>query len=135
MRAVGEFLLGMGVPAGSFHMVDGSGMSREDRFTPRTVTLLLRHMYLHPWGAEFVQSLPSSGELEASLHRRMTVPPYRGNVFAKTGTIEGVSALSGYARAASGKVYAFSVLLNRSRNVALAHEAQDHIVMAVIDNG
>jgi D-alanyl-D-alanine carboxypeptidase/D-alanyl-D-alanine-endopeptidase (penicillin-binding protein 4) len=135
VRAVGEFLLGMGVPAGSFHMVDGSGMSREDRFTPRTVTLLLRHMYLHPWGAEFVQSLPASGELEASLHRRMTVAPYRGNVFAKTGTIEGVSALSGYARAASGKVYAFSVLLNRSRSLALAHDAQDHIVMALIDHG
>ncbi len=135
VRAVGEFLLAMGVPAGSFHMVDGSGMSREDRFTPHAVTQLLRHMYLHPWGAEFVQSLPSSGELEASLHRRLTAPPYRGNVFAKTGTIEGVSALSGYAKAVSGKVYAFSVLLNRSRSLAEAHQAQDHIVMALIDHG
>ena len=134
-RAVGEFLAGLGVPAGAYHMVDGSGMSRQDRFTPRAVTQLLRHMYLHPWGAEFVQSLPSAGELESSLHSRMTQPPYRGNVFAKTGTIEGVSALSGYAKAASGKVYAFSILINRARDVWQARQAQDRIVMALIDHG
>jgi D-alanyl-D-alanine carboxypeptidase/D-alanyl-D-alanine-endopeptidase (penicillin-binding protein 4) len=134
-RAVGEFLADLGVPAGAYHMVDGSGMSRQDRFTPRAVTQLLRHMYLHPWGAEFVQSLPSAGELESSLHSRMTQPPYRGNVFAKTGTIEGVSALSGYARAASGKVYAFSILINRARAVWQARQAQDRIVMALIDHG
>jgi D-alanyl-D-alanine carboxypeptidase/D-alanyl-D-alanine-endopeptidase (penicillin-binding protein 4) len=134
-RAVGEFLAGLGVPAGAYHMVDGSGMSRQDRFTPRAVTQLLRHMYLHPSGAEFVQSLPSAGELDGSLHSRMTLPPYRGNVFAKTGTIEGVSALSGYAKAASGKVYAFSILINRARSVWQARQAQDRIVMALVDHG
>jgi D-alanyl-D-alanine carboxypeptidase/D-alanyl-D-alanine-endopeptidase (penicillin-binding protein 4) len=134
-RAVGEFLADLGVPAAAYHMVDGSGMSRQDRFTPRAVTQLLRHMYLHPWGAEFEQSLPSAGELESSLHSRMTRPPYRGNVFAKTGTIEGVSALSGYARAASGKVYAFSILINRARAVWQARQVQDRIVMALIDHG
>jgi serine-type D-Ala-D-Ala carboxypeptidase/endopeptidase (penicillin-binding protein 4) len=133
-RAVGEFLADLGVPAGAYRMVDGSGMSRQDRFTPRAVTQLLRHMYLHPWGAEFVQSLPSAGEPESSLHGRMTRPPYRGNVFAKTGTIDGVSALSGYAKAASGKVYAFSILINRAQ-VWRAREAQDRIVMALVDHG
>ena len=135
VHAVADFLASLGVPAGAFHMVDGSGLSREDRFTPRAVTRLLRHMYLHRWGAEFVQSLPSAGELESSLHSRLTGPPYRGNVFAKTGTIEGVSALSGYAKAVSGKVYAFSILINRSRDVWHARQAQDRIVMALVDHG
>jgi D-alanyl-D-alanine carboxypeptidase len=54
-------------------------------------------------------------------------------VFAKTGTLEGVSALSGYAKAVSGKSYAFSILLNRVNGDA--HGAQDRIVMALIDNG
>jgi D-alanyl-D-alanine carboxypeptidase/D-alanyl-D-alanine-endopeptidase (penicillin-binding protein 4) len=135
VQAVGEFLAGLGVPGTAFHMVDGSGLSRSNRFTPRATTQLLRHMYLHPWGEEFVQSLPSSGEAEGSLRHRMTQAPYRGNVFAKTGTIEGVSALSGYARAASGKVYAFSVLLNRTRDTGEARQAEDRIVMALIDHG
>ncbi len=135
VRAVGEFLVGLGVPAGAFHMVDGSGLSRQNRFTPRATTQLLRHMYYHQWGAEFVQSLPGSGDEDGSLHGRMTLPPYRGNVFAKTGTIDGVSALSGYARAVSGKTYAFSVLLNRTRSTGEARQAQDRIVMALIDHG
>ena len=135
VQAVGEFLTGLGVPNGSFRMVDGSGLSRQNGFTPRALTQLLRHMWFHRAGAEFVQSLPSAGELEGSLHTRMTAPPYRGNVFAKTGTIEGVSALSGYARALSGKVYAFSILINRSRDVYRSRQEEDRIAMALVDHG
>ena len=50
-----------------------------------------------------------------SWKRRLAAPPYRGNVFAKTGTLNGVSALSGYAKAVSGKSYAFSIVVERSR--------------------
>jgi D-alanyl-D-alanine carboxypeptidase/D-alanyl-D-alanine-endopeptidase (penicillin-binding protein 4) len=92
-------------------------------------------MYYDPWGEEFVQSLPGSGDADGSLRQRLKAPPYRGNVFAKTGTIEGVSALSGYARALSGRVYAFSILLNHTHGLEPAHQAQDHIVMALIDHG
>jgi len=133
MQAIGEFLQGIGVPAGSFTMADGSGMSRENRFAARHLTLLLRHMFFHPAGREFAQSLPYSGEDMGSWKRRMAVPPYRGNVLAKTGTLDGVSALSGYAKAVSGKSYAFSILCNRTRGDARL--AQDRIVMALIDNG
>lgn len=133
VRAVGEFLRGVGVPAGSFTMVDGSGMSRGNLFAPRHLTLLLRHMFFHPAGREFAQSLPYSGEDMGSWKRRMSMPPYRGNVLAKTGTLNGVSALSGYAKAVSGKSYAFSILLNRTSGDA--RHAQDRIVMALIDHG
>jgi D-alanyl-D-alanine carboxypeptidase/D-alanyl-D-alanine-endopeptidase (penicillin-binding protein 4) len=54
-------------------------------------------------------------------------------VLAKTGTLESVSALSGYAKAVSGKTYAFSLLFNRVHGDA--HGAQDRIVMALVDNG
>jgi serine-type D-Ala-D-Ala carboxypeptidase/endopeptidase (penicillin-binding protein 4) len=133
VRAVGEFLRGIGVPPGSFQMSDGSGMSRDNRFTPRHLTMLLRHMFFHPAGREFAQSLPFSGEDMGSWKRRMAVPPYRGNVLAKTGTLSGVSALSGYAKAVSGKSYAFSILCNRASGDARL--AQDRIVMTLIDHG
>jgi serine-type D-Ala-D-Ala carboxypeptidase/endopeptidase (penicillin-binding protein 4) len=133
VRAIGEFLRGIGVPPGSFKMSDGSGMSRENRFAPRHLTTLLRHMFFHPAGREFAQSLPFSGEDMGSWKRRMAAPPYRGNVLAKTGTLDGVSALSGYAKAVSGKSYAFSILLNRTNGDARL--AQDRIVMTLIDNG
>lgn len=133
VKAVSEFLVSIGLPRGTFHMVDGSGMSRGNRFTPRHLTTLLRHMFFHPLGREFAQSLPYSGEDLKSWKNRMAVAPYRGNVFAKTGTLAGVSALSGYAKAVSGKSYAFSILINHSRGDA--RSAQDRIVMALIDHG
>ena len=133
VRAVGEFATGLGIPKGSFNLADGSGMSRENRFAPRHLTLLLRHMFFHEAGSEFAQSLPYSGEDLGSWKRRMAQPPYAGNVFAKTGTLEGVSALSGYAKAVSGKAYAFSILLNRVGGDARG--AQDSIIRALIDNG
>jgi serine-type D-Ala-D-Ala carboxypeptidase/endopeptidase (penicillin-binding protein 4) len=135
VRAVSEFLTGIGVPPGAFSMADGSGMSRENRFTPRSLTTLLRYMFFRPEGDEFARALPYAGEDVGSWSRRMARPPYLGNVSAKTGTLEGVSALSGYAKSVSGKYYAFSILLNRTRGGFDAHHAQDRIVMALIDNG
>lgn len=133
VRALAELLESIGVPRGAFQLADGSGMSRRNRLTARGLTTLLRHMFFHPAAAEFAQSLPYGGEDMGSWKRRMAAPPYRGNVLAKTGTLNGVSALSGYAKAASGKSYAFSILLNQTRGSS--HGTQDRIVMALIDNG
>ncbi len=133
VRAIGELMAAIGVLPNELHMVDGSGMSRENQASPRAITTLLRHMFFHPAGTEFAQSLPYSGEDMKSWKRRLAASPYRGNVFAKTGTLSGVSALSGYAKAASGKSYAFSILLNGTRGDS--HGDQDRIVMALIDNG
>jgi len=134
-RAVREFAVSLGLSAGAVQLADGSGLSRGDQATPRAMTQLLSRMYFHPYGREFLQSLPYSGESGLAWRRRLATPPYRGNVFAKTGTLNGVSALSGYAKARSGKVYAFSILLNQSRGNGGAHAAQDRIVRALIDRG
>lgn len=133
VQAVAEWVVSTGVPRGAFEMADGSGMSRGNRFAPRHLTTVLRHMYFHPLGSEFVQSLPYGGEDVGSWDRRLATPPYRGNVFAKTGTLRGVSALSGYAKAVSGRTYAFSILINDSRGNPRGD--QDRIVKALVDHG
>lgn len=135
VRAVSEFLYGIGLPRGAFRMSDGSGMSRRNLFSPRQVTLLLRHMFFHPWGQAYIESLALSGDESGSLSRRMRTYPYRGNVFAKTGTLNGVSALSGYARSVTGRTYAFSIVQNQSHDNGGSRAAQDRIVMALIDRG
>ena len=134
-RAVSDFLANkVRVSRDHFHIADGSGMSRQDRVTARVLTRVLQHMFRQRWGLEFVRSLPYAGEPEASLHQRLTAPPYRGNVFAKTGTLGGVSALSGYAKGRSGKLYAFSILANDA-NAWQGRVAQDGILTTLIDNG
>ena len=133
VRAVGEFLAELGIRG--YQMSDGSGMSRNNRFTPRQVVTLLAHMWTHPRGPEFVASLPYSGEEDLRWEKRLAEAPYRGNVFAKTGGLNAVSTLSGYAKARSGRVYAFSILCNQTRSNWDAQRAQDGIVRALIDNG
>lgn len=133
VKAIGEMMAAIGILPGELRMVDGSGMSRENQASPRAITTLLRHMFYHAAGSELVTSLPFSGEDNKSWKRRLAAPPYLGNVFAKTGTLAGVSALSGYARGVSGKSYAFSILLNGTRGDP--HGEQDRILMALIDHG
>ncbi len=130
-----EFLAEAGIEEGSYRLADGSGMSRNNHFSPEQITALLRHMFLHPWGEEYLRTLPHSGERDLKWSRRLADPPYRGNVMAKTGYLAGVSTLSGYAKARSGNVYAFSILMNRIRNDRRAKAAQDGIVKAIIDYG
>ncbi|MDQ1347987.1 MAG: D-alanyl-D-alanine carboxypeptidase/D-alanyl-D-alanine-endopeptidase [Acidobacteriota bacterium] len=132
---VGDFLSGLGIAPGSFSLADGSGLSRGNLMSPRSMTGLLEQMYFHALGRDFLRSLPFSGEQGLKWQRRLARAPYAGNVFAKTGTINGVSTLSGYAKAVSGKVYAFSILFNQVRSNAGAHAAQDRIVAALIDRG
>ncbi|HVS03752.1 MAG TPA: D-alanyl-D-alanine carboxypeptidase/D-alanyl-D-alanine-endopeptidase [Thermoanaerobaculia bacterium] len=134
-QALEEYLTGrLGWNADSFRLADGSGMSRHNGVTPRNLSGLLRHMFGHRWGVEYVRSLPYSGEEAGSLRKRLTEPPYRGNVFAKTGTLGGVSALSGYAKGRSGRLYAFAIVCNRT-TAWEGRRAQDAVVQALIDHG
>jgi D-alanyl-D-alanine carboxypeptidase/D-alanyl-D-alanine-endopeptidase (penicillin-binding protein 4) len=135
VRAAQEFLAEAGLEPGSYRLADGSGMSRNNLFTPEQLTLLLRHMYFHRWGTEFLKTLAYSGEHDLRWAARLAEPPYRGNVLAKTGSLSGVSALSGYAKARSGRIYAFSILMNRTGARWRAESAQDRIVRALIDHG
>ena len=134
-EVVEEFLAGLAIPPGSYELSDGSGMSRNNRFSPRQITHLLHHMYFQPRGRDFLLTLPYSGEPGLKWEHRLAEHPYRGNVFAKTGSLLGVSTLSGYVKARSGKIYAFSILCNRTRSNWQAQKAQDAIVKALVDHG
>jgi D-alanyl-D-alanine carboxypeptidase/D-alanyl-D-alanine-endopeptidase (penicillin-binding protein 4) len=132
---ISDFLVRrVGWERGDFRVADGSGMSRNDRVSARQLTQLLEYMFGRRTGVEYLRSLPFAGEAEASLHERLDDDPYRGNVFAKTGTLGGVSTLSGYAKARSGRLYAFSILANGAA-AWNGRVAQDRIVRALVDNG
>jgi len=137
-EAVRGFLAGVGLDPDSYRLSDGSGLSRSNRFTARQLTRLLRTMHGHRWSAELLGSLPQGGERGTSLEKRLREPRYASRVAAKTGTLDGVSALSGYVLGRSGRLYAFSLLVNfRSGKgpVWRARQLQDDAVRALVDNG
>lgn len=107
---VGRFLKELGVPDGDFHLDDGSGLSRENAVTADAIVRVLMHNYYSSAKSAFIDSLPVGG-MDGTLRKRFT-GTVRGRVFAKTGFIANVSALSGYLKTRGGEWYAFSILMN-----------------------
>lgn len=93
-------------------IADGSGLSHQNRVTPLTLVHLLRYAHARPevFHALYA-SLPIAGR-DGTLASRMRGTAAEGNVRAKTGTIRGVSTLSGYVTAPNGHLLCFSVMNN-----------------------
>jgi serine-type D-Ala-D-Ala carboxypeptidase/endopeptidase (penicillin-binding protein 4) len=112
------------------HAVDCSGLTRSNRASPRQVVGLLLAMRNDPAGDEFIQDLALAGH-EGTVAERMHGTAAYGRCRTKTGTITGVSNLSGYCFNRSGRVIAFSILMNGVRDLSVAHLDQDRIAGAV----
>lgn len=110
-RVVRAFAQRAGVQPQDFFFYDGSGLSPDDRVTPRAMTTLLRYAAGQPWGEQLRAALPVSG-MDGTLSDRFLHSRWRGRVHAKTGTLEEANALSGYVTAASGHTLVFSILCN-----------------------
>jgi len=109
--------------------VDGSGLTRTNRASPRQVVELLLGMQEDEAGEEFIQDLALAGQ-EGTVASRMEGTAAYGRCRTKTGTISGVSNLSGYCFNRSGRVIAFSILMAGVGNLTLAHLNQDRIAGA-----
>ncbi|HEU5061525.1 MAG TPA: D-alanyl-D-alanine carboxypeptidase [Solirubrobacterales bacterium] len=110
--------------------VDGSGLTRSNSASPREVIDLLLGMQEDPAGEEFIQDLALTGQ-EGTVASRTEGTAAYGRCRTKTGTISGVSNLSGYCFNRSGRVMAFSILMASVGNLSLAHLNQDRIAAAV----
>ncbi|HEX6689330.1 MAG TPA: D-alanyl-D-alanine carboxypeptidase/D-alanyl-D-alanine-endopeptidase [Solirubrobacterales bacterium] len=112
------------------HAVDGSGLTHGNRASPAQVVDLLRAMQQSPVGDEFIQDLALTGH-EGTVADRMHGTAAYGRCRTKTGTLTGVSALSGYCFNRSGRKMIFSILMNSVTDLSLAHYEQDKIASLV----
>jgi D-alanyl-D-alanine carboxypeptidase/D-alanyl-D-alanine-endopeptidase (penicillin-binding protein 4) len=108
LRVTFGLLRAAGIPLAGVRMVDGSGLSLVDRWTPAALAALLRTMWQDPdVGPDLRAALPIAGRT-GTLQHRMRSGPAHGLVRAKTGTTDNSSALSGFV----GDRYVFSVVEN-----------------------
>jgi serine-type D-Ala-D-Ala carboxypeptidase/endopeptidase (penicillin-binding protein 4) len=114
----------------AIQQVDGSGLTAAGGASPTQVGRLLAAMRATPVDADFVESLPVAGR-EGTLAERMRGTAAAGRCRAKTGTLTGVSTLSGYCFNRSGKVMVFSILMNGVRDLSLAHRLQDQMAALI----
>jgi D-alanyl-D-alanine carboxypeptidase/D-alanyl-D-alanine-endopeptidase (penicillin-binding protein 4) len=106
--------------------VDGSGLTRSNRASPYAVVRLLASIRGSAVGDEFIQDLALTGH-EGTVADRTEGTAAYGRCRTKTGTLTGVSALSGYCFNRSGRIVIFSILMNGVRDLSLAHYEQDKI--------
>lgn len=88
--------------------VDGSGLSRFNLFTPQDFVVILSKMQKE-FGMERIKDVfPTGGEGTITSYYKAD----SGYIFAKTGTLSGVVALSGYLITRKNKLLIFSILVN-----------------------
>jgi D-alanyl-D-alanine carboxypeptidase/D-alanyl-D-alanine-endopeptidase (penicillin-binding protein 4) len=130
-RVVRQFLVNAGIDDDDFFFYDGSGISPMDKISPRALTHLLAYASHQPWGADWRETLPVAG-VDGTLDHRFGNSPFKGRMWAKTGTLNEVNALSGYVSTASGRMVAFSILMNgRYPGNDDGQEAIDRIAEAI----
>ena len=126
VRAVRAFASQQG---SSVELIDGSGLDRGNRASPRSVVQLLRKAHERDDFPTFNDSLPVAG-VDGTIHDRLERAPARRNCRAKTGSLIGVSALSGYCTTVGGREVAFSFLMN-GISTSYARRLQDRMAQAI----
>ena len=112
-------------------IVDGSGLSHSNKTTASLEIQILRYAFLYPEIYQpLYESLPIAGT-DGTISKRMKSGNVFENVRAKTGTLNGVSALSGYVTASNGHEMAFSILVNNISSQAIGHALQDEICVQI----
>ncbi|HEY5441225.1 MAG TPA: D-alanyl-D-alanine carboxypeptidase/D-alanyl-D-alanine-endopeptidase [Gemmatimonadaceae bacterium] len=110
-RVVGSQVLAWGAAPDGFAIHDGSGLSRHDYVSPRTLVHVLDAIRQQPDFHPFYDALPIAG-VDGTIRDRMKGTPAEGNLHAKTGTLDKARSLSGYVTTADGRVLLFSALCN-----------------------
>ncbi len=128
IRAVKNFLASIGIDTARITLVDGSGFSRYNLTNAETIVRLLVAMaHDQEAGRSFMASLPVAGEA-GTLSRRMRRTAAAHLLKAKTGTMTGVSSLSGYTTGADGEPLAFSIMMQNFPGSSHSYRAiQDSI--------
>lgn len=132
-RVIERFWAAIGRDADELHFVNASGYSQEGRISAEAIVALLALLEREGSpSATLLPALPAPGE-HGTLRRRLGRA--RGHLRAKTGTLQGASALSGIVQTDAGDRYGFSILVNGRVSTDSSRRLQDRIVTALLRQG
>lgn len=128
---VRTMLAPLGVDPNSYIQADGSGLSRRNQAQPAAFVALLKGMYETDESGLFYDSLPVGG-VSGTLRNRFKGTAAQGRVHAKTGTLRGVRALSGYLETADYGTVIFSIVINQpGQSGSVMLDAIDEMVLTM----
>jgi D-alanyl-D-alanine carboxypeptidase len=131
-QAILTFIKDNGIYSNGTAVVDGSGISRFDQVTPAAIIGLLEKLYFDIKNFDdFYNSLSIAG-VDGTLDDRMTGTPAENNFRGKTGTLNGVSSISGYLTTAGGEDLILSIIFEfNSGRWKTYRNLQDEIIEAL----
>ncbi len=133
-EVVRGFLSQADIRSDEYVFFDGSGLSRQNLVTPHAIVKLLLYVDKQPWGAQFADTLPVGGT-DGTLAERFRTTVAAGRVQGKTGSLDHVNALSGYATTGTGDRIAFSVMCNNHNLTSrVALQTIDQIISNLVDD-
>jgi len=109
---VRAFLRQAGIDDDSVVQYDGSGMSRHDLVTPSAIVQLYSYMAKQGRYAKDWRDSLTIGGVDGTLRNRFKGTAANANIRGKTGTLDQVSALSGYVTTSGGEELVVSVIVN-----------------------
>lgn len=127
---VKNFLTQIGVAPDSIIQHDGSGLSRHNLITPASNIQLYTYLTKSPNYQSWRDSL-TIGAIDGTLRNRFRETPAANNARGKTGTIDQVSALTGYVTTAAGEQLVFSIIVNGVNTGSIRTATMDEIVVAL----
>jgi D-alanyl-D-alanine carboxypeptidase/D-alanyl-D-alanine-endopeptidase (penicillin-binding protein 4) len=107
-RRATAWLQSQGLPLQGVRISDGSGLDRSDRVTSRFITALLLRMDQHPYARYYVGSMAIAGQ-RGTLRHLFNGTSLDGRLYAKTGTLTGVRAISGVLQTNDGPRYVSAI--------------------------
>jgi serine-type D-Ala-D-Ala carboxypeptidase/endopeptidase (penicillin-binding protein 4) len=120
----------VGVDSLELHWRDGSGLSAYNLLSPRAVIRILDDARSRPWFELYRMAQAEPGREDSTLRNRLL--PLAGRLYAKTGSISHVNALSGYVLRDDGSEVIFSVITNTGNMPAgSVRNAMDELVMEI----
>lgn len=116
MTAIARYIGTAGVDTDAIRIVDGSGLSTANLISPEAIAKVLLATRNKPWFNTWYDALPIAGNTQrmvgGTLSSRLVNTTAANNVHAKTGSLNGVSTISGYLTDAGGREIVFSIMFN-----------------------
>jgi|CXWL01.1.fsa_nt_gi D-alanyl-D-alanine carboxypeptidase/D-alanyl-D-alanine-endopeptidase (penicillin-binding protein 4) len=131
INVVKGFMKQIGVPDDGIIQHDGSGLSRHDLITPNAIITLYTYMAKESKNAQVWRDSLTIGGVDGTLARRFLGTSAAGNMRGKTGTIDQVSALSGYVKTAAGEELVVSFVVNGVALTSHRTSLMDDIVVSL----
>lgn len=133
MKVLDQYMASLGIQKTQYEILSPSGLNRQNRMSASVMWKVLNDMkFQFRYSPEFMTSLPIAG-IDGTLKNRMKDSPGQRWVRGKTGYLDGVVSLAGYAGRKDGTVIPFVFIYNGNADESQVRALFDRLAISLVD--